>query len=181
MKRRFNSNQAVAFSAMFISFITLIIFIYQTHLMRVESHLSVMPRLDFNQVAHTTDSFAVFRYEIWNKGLGPAVIESIQVVVDDKRYDGNIQRFLEQQHPTFVQAATNKSVTNLGKGSTISEDEKIGLISLEIPVSRLSTVQSTATAFQDKTLFDIEIIYQSIYKERWKIRLNSTDSTPKAL
>ena len=60
-KKKFNADRILGISAMVISLLTLAIFIYQTDIMRVQSKLSVKPRLDFTTNQGGTDSIIVFK------------------------------------------------------------------------------------------------------------------------
>ena len=80
MKFKMNTDRVIGLSAMLIGLLTLIIFTYQTSIIRKQSRLSVTPRLVFNTIQDQKDSSITYVVEIINKGLGPAVIESINII-----------------------------------------------------------------------------------------------------
>ena len=82
MKKNFNADRIIGLSAMLISLMTLIIFLYQTNLIKKQSVLSVRPRLTFSKnidktvtVKDSTNSTTIsIRLTLRNNGLGPAII-----------------------------------------------------------------------------------------------------------
>ena len=80
-KFKWSSEKILGLTAMSISFITLIIFIYQTNLMNRQNHISILPYLDMA----TTENKEENRFELnlRNHGVGPAIIERVTV-----RYKG---------------------------------------------------------------------------------------------
>ncbi|MBT8310320.1 MAG: hypothetical protein HKO72_01275, partial [Flavobacteriaceae bacterium] len=73
MKKKFwNSERVVSFSAMFISLLTLFIFIKQTNIIERQSRLSALPYLMVETSNNSEDN--TFEIEIVNHGVGPAII-----------------------------------------------------------------------------------------------------------
>ena len=80
-----NSERVLSLSAMGISFITLIIFIYQTNLMSRQNDLAILPYL---QVSESTDyESSSYKLSLLNHGVGPAILESVIIEYSGKRYD----------------------------------------------------------------------------------------------
>ena len=69
---------------MSISFITLLIFIYQTDLMRRQNYLSILPYMDMYTSANTHDN--AFTLGLKNHGIGPAILESVHLIYKDQKY-----------------------------------------------------------------------------------------------
>ena len=72
VKINWNSERILSLSAMSISFITLIIFIYQTNLMSKQNYLSILPYLQLstsNDIEKNT-----YTLSIQNYGVGHAII-----------------------------------------------------------------------------------------------------------
>ena len=84
-KIKWNSERILSLSAMSISFITLIIFIYQTNLMNKQNYLSILPYL---QVSTSNNSEGnSYLLSIQNYGVGPAIIESVKMQYQGQEYD----------------------------------------------------------------------------------------------
>ena len=91
MKKKFwNSDKILSLSAMFISLCTLIVFIYQTELIRVEQHKSVYPYLSLSNGGSGNINY---RYILENKGIGPAVLTSIKVTDSEGKVFDDIVDF----------------------------------------------------------------------------------------
>ena len=85
LKIKWNSERILSLSAMSISFITLIIFIYQTNLMSKQNYLSILPYLQLstsNDIENKT-----YTLSIQNYGVGPAIIESVKLQYRGQEYD----------------------------------------------------------------------------------------------
>lgn len=61
--KKISTDRLLGTSAMVINVLTLIIFIYQTDIMRLQSKLSVKPRLDFTTNQGGNDSLISFQEE----------------------------------------------------------------------------------------------------------------------
>lgn len=178
MKQKFDTSKITAYAAMFISLITLVTFIYQTRLMHEQSRLSVMPRLGFNEATSHTDSSLTVQYQIWNKGLGPAIIESVSIIYQGEKIDGHFNNFLSEKFPAITELTSSNSSVYLSKGSTISEDESVTLIKMVVPSANAAAFRAILEPLVENNEIDIELIYSSIYNNRWQVNLQSSDSTP---
>lgn len=175
MKKNWNTDRILGLSAMMISLLTLIIFIYQTNIMRQQSRLSVTPRLSFNQQETTNDSIYTYRNNMINKGLGPAIVESVTIIYKGERIDMRFSDFFEKYFPRFPEFATLQSDTRLSKGSTLSQGESVNFFTLVAPLQTIDAFRDYLEVEDDALPFDIEVIYRSIYKERWKMYLHSDE------
>ena len=178
MRLKFDTDRIVSFSAIFISLITLIIFIYQTNLMRKQSKLSVLPRVSFNEVVVKNDDFQTIRLELKNKGLGPAIIESCHIVYKGKKHEPNFVQFFEDYFPQLDTILSFPSATYLDSGNTLGEKESLTLFIMQIDNDDIALFESTFSLSKRSSHFDVEIEYSSIYEEKWRIQLNSSDSEP---
>ncbi|MEL6918174.1 MAG: hypothetical protein AAFO99_10645, partial [Bacteroidota bacterium] len=121
LKMKWNSERILSLSAMGISFITLIIFIYQTNLMSRQNYLSILPYVSIstteNRAEHT------FELNLENYGVGPAIIESVTMLYDNKRYDledydNEIYKFLVSKAPE-LDSLKSVSSSTLNKGMAL--------------------------------------------------------------
>ncbi|MFD2588958.1 hypothetical protein ACFSQJ_18680 [Croceitalea marina] len=97
--KRISTDRLIGVSAMVISLLTLIIFIYQTNIMREQSKLSVKPRLDFTLNSSIQDTTLILQEVVQNKGLGPAIIDSIYFKYKEDSYEVDTEKFLKQKFP----------------------------------------------------------------------------------
>ena len=79
MKHKFKlptTDRLIGISAMIISILTLLIFIFQTHIMYKKSKLSVKPSLYISPIFKDDGTTYTLEHYVTNKGLGPAIIQS---------------------------------------------------------------------------------------------------------
>lgn len=172
-KFKLNTDKIIGLSAMLISLLTLIIFIYQTNIIREQSRLSVTPRIAFNTSLDTPDSISIFSYFIVNKGLGPAIIESIEIVYNEKRYKLDFQDFVKNVFPKFNDYGNVIQNMSLESGVTLSEKESLKFFTFKFKAEKTEAFFKYLKVKQNGKLpFDIEVIYSSIYGEKWKVNAN---------
>ncbi len=176
-KLRIKTDRILGISAMIISILTLAIFIYQTDIMRVQSKLSVKPRLDFTTVEGNNDSIIILQEVIQNKGLGPAIIDSIYFNYQGKYYPLNIEKLLKEQAPKTLEYGYLSQQATLSKGSTLLPGEEQSIFTYKIPGKHLdSLLNYLDISLEGDSPFPIEVIYTSIYEdERWKVYDNKSE------
>ncbi len=172
-KFKLNTEKTIGLSAMLISLLTLVIFIYQTNIIREQSRLSVTPRIAFNTSLDTPDSISLFSYYIVNKGLGPAIIETIEIIHENNRYKLDFQDFVKKTYPNFNDYGTIIQNMSLDPGVTLSEKENLKFFTFNFPLKKRESIFKYLKMKDEGELpFDIEVIYSSIYGEKWKVYAN---------
>ena len=171
---KFNTDRIIGLSAMLISLLTLVIFIYQTNIIRTQSKLSVTPRISFSTTQESPrDSIIHYAISIKNKGLGPAIIESVNIINENKRHPLNFPKFFTEVYPEFQKYGSIIQSMNISLGTTLSEKESIKFFTFAFHSKNLaSLMQYLGVKDGDKMPFNIEIIYSSIYGEKWKTNLH---------
>jgi hypothetical protein len=170
LKKRRNiltSDKVLSAAAIFISFLTLYIFIRQTNIIERQSHLSVMPYLNVETSNNREEnSFAI---DLINHGVGPAIIENVAIHHNGKEYDLQLSDFMNRYLPGMdsVYIINRK---DLFKGQAVRSGDAINLM----------TVGGSRRSYEDflrvmerlgKDKFDYVIQYRSIYGHRWKIHV----------
>ncbi len=173
-KIKWNSERILSLSAMSISFITLIIFIYQTNLMSKQNDLSILPYL---QVA-TSNNPAVNTYSLSlkNHGVGPAIIESVILEYEGKRYDlkdydnylFNVLISIEPELDSVVSLDTS----TLDRGIAIPANTTYLVFSVYDAENDYRLLTEKLHTIENKGL-RYEITYKSIQEERWLIHSDS--------
>lgn len=160
-KRTWNSDKIISLCAMFISICTLIVFVYQTSLVRKQQYMSVFPHVMVGHVSFATKNYQLI---LVNQGIGPAILKDIRVIYKDKVFEGDLAQFLE-----ITQHVNTDSIdfyySNIVRDMLIPANEQVVLLG------------NKGTQINGKHLFDIlhdenlrfELEYESIYGERWKI------------
>lgn len=156
-----NADKIVSISAILISLATMSIYLYQTHLIKKQQSASVMPYLRMGY-SYDEDRFEVLLY---NEGLGPAFIEEVNV------YEAN-KKFPKIDIPTYFQTEYLKKDTiylafaNVGEGMLFAAGKNITMISLK---KNIEDTEKLKQIFLNGKL-EMEVIYTSIYGEKWKVR-----------
>ncbi len=167
MNKKLLSNELlIGISAMIISLSTLIVFIYQTNLIRKQQYKSVYPHLNFVHMhSHSTD----YHFALRNQGIGPAFIQSISITDSTGKSYPSLVNYLK--NTTDKKDSILLNYTDIDVGNLIQEKQVIELIKLSNKSAELKTV-ARANMLRDKLLSDqlqLSIVYTSIYDEQWTI------------
>lgn len=174
--KKIHTDRLLGLSAMLISLLTLIIFIYQTNIMREQSKLSVKPRLDFTTNQGGNDSIIIFQQVLENKGLGPAIIDSIYFRYNGKIFPLDSENLISTELPKLLDYGYLSQHATLGRGTTLTPEEERSIYTYNLPASKLDSVLSYLNIGPDDDgPFEIEVIYTSIYEdELWKVTSNNS-------
>jgi hypothetical protein len=156
-----NADKIVSFSAILISLATMAIYLYQTHLIQKQQHASVMPyiRMGF--------SFDEDRFEmiVYNEGLGPAFIEEINIYDKGKKYPNlDIPGYFQSEY--LKKDTIYLTYSNVGVGMLFAAGKDITIIS---KLKNKKDTDKLKNIFFNEKL-EMEIIYTSIYGDKWKAR-----------
>jgi len=163
-------DRLIGFTAILISLLTLVIFIYQTNIIYKQSRLSVTPRLSFNTQFSQKDTVVTFIHILQNKGIGPAIIYSSKVELDGKEYEVDFENFFDTVYPELSEFGDFNSYSSISDGQTLTANEAKILFSYTFPMQALPKIQSyLGLSEEDDLPYNIRIRYQSIYEEAWEI------------
>ena len=177
MKLKINTDRILGISAMIISLLTLIIFIYQTNIMREQSKLSVKPRIAFSTDQSSRDSLVQIKGRILNKGLGPAIIDSIYIEYQGQPYRVDMEAFIEAEMPDLKKLGNLVMSTTLSKGNTLLAGEEITIYSFRFIANDMPEIMQTlGMENPDKAPFEFKTVYSSIYEdEKWMVSSESDE------
>ena len=171
---QWNSERILSLSAMSISFITLIIFIYQTNLMSRQNDLSILPYL---QVSESVDGeSSSYMITLRNHGVGPAILESVIIEYEGKRYD--VKDFEDNLVLLLASLASEldslrySNISTLNVGIAIPANTTYEIISVENSAKDYDILTETLYRLEGNGL-RYEITYKSIQDERWLIHNDS--------
>lgn len=153
------SDKVASFSAVLISLGTLLVFVYQTALIRQDQHMAVYPYL--NMTNQNTGS-GQYKFVLKNEGIGPAIITSVKITSPDKKV---YHDFIQYVDDVFGDDdSVNYFHSNLLEGVMIPEKETVYLI--QTGDNKESTGRKLRNLLNaDQLKFEIE--YQSVYGDKW--------------
>ena len=179
-KIKWNSDKILGISAMSISFITLIIFIYQTNLMSKQNYLSILPYLSISTSDNSEKN--TFAITLNNYGVGPGIIESVTMSYLGKNedlsdYDDELLKYLKTKAPT-LDSINAISYSTLDKGVAIPAGTEYNILTIYNSEKDYQLYKRTLEALLENGLY-FEIKYKSIQDEHWLI--NNVTQGPEKL
>jgi hypothetical protein len=188
-----DTDRIVSLTAMVIGVGSLFVILYQTHLMRQSQHASVMPHL---MIGFTSNSGGV-HVNLRNAGIGPALIEDLRIrqaageeAVDPYTFfvEGDATR---RKLPLTVDSPVPGRLIPAGEGIQMvgidarfaTEETRTRLFKELLQTFALAEVPRTwyegvGLPSDDPHRAVIEVIYASIYGDRWRIRSNNFAPEP---
>lgn len=179
LKLQWNSGRILSLTAMVISFITLIIFIYQTNLMSRQNYLSILPYLSLSTSDNSADNSYVLSLE--NYGVGPAIIEKVAIIHGGKTFDltdfdNEVYHVLKNRMPA-MDSIKSFSHSTLDKGMAIPVNTSYRILEVKNSRKDYQLLRNGLRQLLEEGLY-FEIIYRSIQNERWRIT-NDTEGPEK--
>ena len=143
-----------------ISICALLLTMYQAWATRKHNRLSVQPRLS-TQIERDVTEERVIRViaTLSNSGLGPAIIKSFEILVNDKPYLINEQSEIESLVTRNVSGHIVELRTGFfRKNHTFSKDATTELLNLKIR-------NATESTLEEIKMFHLRVNYESAYGE----------------
>jgi len=162
-------QNVIAIAVSLISVCALMVSVYQTRIMSEQRSLmheqakaSVWPRISLEvSKGHRESDYAVVDYSLIlsNEGVGPAIVTDVRVWYDDKImtnwWDVFEEFEMEDTVKTFIgYASINKSIYSA------ADEDKVMSLSDNLPLAQYF--------YKNYKNIKIEIIYESIYGDKWK-------------
>jgi hypothetical protein len=161
-----NADKIVSLSAILISLATMTIYLYQTHLIIKQQHASVMPYLMVGQSSLNDNHMVV---NLQNNGLGPAFVEKFNVYYQGKKYENcDLATFFN--HYNLKKDTIQFGYGNLVVGQLIPANKEIEILLVSNNKKEAYKLRKYFWGM-DKPI-ELEIIYSSIYGEKWRMRGN---------
>jgi hypothetical protein len=188
-----DTDRILSLTAMVIGVGSLCVILYQTHLMRQSQHASVMPYL---MIGFTSNSGGV-HINLRNAGIGPALIDDVRIRdATGERATDPYTFFLEadpirRKLPLTVDSAVPGRLIPAGEGLQmvgvdgrfLTDDTRAVMFKDLLQTFDLTEVprnwyEGVGLPAADPRRSVIEVVYSSIYGDRWRIRSNSFAPEP---
>lgn len=176
-KINWSAEKVMSISALFISAISLFALFYQLNLAREENELirkqqsaSVLPHLGY-WYSNSSEGFKII---FGNKGVGPAFIKKVDMVLDDSIHFSTSDLLFRH---VFSNAKGLDSVqysnSTLAKGYVLPANEK-----MEVIVIKNRKGIKIFKDYMDAHKLDFSIFYEDVYGTRWKLGYSQGFSVP---
>ena len=152
--RTVSSEMLIAVFAIIISVSTLVVYIYQSNLMKQQQKMSVWPHLTYGP-SWGADYLNVI---LINRGIGPAIIENVNIEFDGQTLEGIHQ--IMDMIPDSLKSTFNYS--SIWPGMVVMSGEDIEMLRIREP----NTVSYLMNAITDNRIL-IQICYRSVYGDTW--------------
>ena len=167
MKKKFwNADKFLSLFAVLLSVGTLVVFIYQTNLVRKQQYASVFPYLE---MGFHNRGYEQMKYVLTNVGVGPALIEKVEIKHSKGRYDGRFSDFLIELTKREGADSIYYSYSDISVGKMLPAGSSIELISCHDRYSSERVLDLI-----DQYQVELNITYASVYGEQWYISSNTS-------
>lgn len=182
---KIKTDKASTLFALVVSLGTLFIILYQTKLIgkqfelqRQQQYASVLPYLTI----YNTSINSKYTFEVENNGIGPAFIEEINIHYKDTIYKNHDLRdffnvVIRKEDSLFFKH-NDIGHSNLSKGMLIPANSKRSTISMG---SYYTKTEQNRMRYWLNNQIKTEIIYSSVYGEKWRIIYPSLNITPEKI
>lgn len=177
MKKKtfWSADRIVTVLAISISLFTLIVFARQTSIIEKQSRMSVLPYLNMEIGYNPDEDFITLTLN--NYGVGPAIIEEMNISYKGETYKMDFARFL--QNDFFrTDSITVLASASIDEGLAIPAGTERVAVKFGGSGDRYIKTEKFFRKLE-RNAFDYEIIYRSIYNDLWRIQ--STDDIPEQL
>lgn len=163
--KKWSSDRWLSLVAIIASLGTLFTIVYQTELIRKQQYASVLPYLEMWN-SNPGREGETYKYILKNNGIGPAFIKEVIIHYEDSAY------LVDPAHFTYniikpKDSIKNYFYSNIKKGTLIPAGDKMELIGVSKDTINAPILKKW---FSNQEIIQVEIIYESIYEERWSAR-----------
>ncbi len=160
-------NTLLALTALFVSIVTLVIFIRQTNIMDEQSRRSVMPYLIIEWNSSEADTLISIRLE--NHGIGPAIISRRTFFYQGETHDMEFNEFLLEYIPEMKDVRIISS-SSVEPGFSIPAGDHREIITVGGNIESYQKFQKIMAHLTEGSDFNYDIRYESIYEDAWLLQ-----------
>lgn len=160
-KIRIKKELSISIAATIVSLCALATTIYQTHILKQQQYAAVWPRLE---IQHTwNNSNNIYKLKIENTGIGPAIIQTVQIKYNSKVFHdfGDLALEISKVH-NLNNDDSYWDKTDLLPETVLPQQREKQLLF----IGDKNHVESFVNALDS---IQVSIIYKSLYGEAWKI------------
>ncbi|MDW3192643.1 MAG: hypothetical protein R8G66_09760 [Cytophagales bacterium] len=174
MSSKWSTDRIVSISAIVVSLSTLLVIIYQTHLMGKAQRAAVMPYLEV-RLSLRGDRQVIM---VNNTGIGPAMIKEVRIITPDSTFVGEPFAFAKKLVDVSIDFDWYSTDLVL-PGRLIIASQSISAFSHSVVGNRGNFISDTFRfPYDPQGWAVIEVTYASIYGDQWVSR--SDQLTPES-
>lgn len=173
-KKKISADRIVSISAILMSLMTLVVLIVQTNMIRHQQRNSVYPHLMMGNQGYGGANFA---YIMTNSGIGPAIIESVEINYQDSIYQMDLPSFFFN-HIEGSDTLSDVLHSNIYPGMLIPAEKTINFFEVDNNLESAISLMKALEKLQEEE-FEMVITYKSIYEDKWQ--LSTETGTPEPL
>ncbi len=151
LKYKINYELVVAISALVISLFTVVIYIYQAQIMSEQHKDSVWPYVFSGKSINNNDGLSI---KVYNKGIGPAIIKSVQVDIQGTSYES----WRSLMH-SFNLDTLNFYCSNV-EGTVLSPKEEMSIFGVD-------SYREARLVWKELQELRVRVTYCSIHDDCW--------------
>lgn len=166
-KKFWSTEKVVSFSAILISLFSFVALVYQTNLMRLEQQLTreaeLKSKMPYLMIANKNYGGPNYAIALFNKGLGPAIIDSFSIIVEDSVYQMDLATYFLEVVPEIADI-DRLYYSNLLPGQLLPAGEEMELVGINNAQEATNELLRVIEKGPD---INYRLIYRSVYDERW--------------
>lgn len=160
------TSDLIASGAAIVALFAMLATFWQVKIARDHNKLSVMPHLDAAFYAFPNEPF---RITLFNNGLGPAIVRSFHLSVDDTEYSHVHPVPSDDLRKILEKSGHNLNLTIVGYGTPIRADAEITVVQSLAPPE--SAQQFTVFKAFGRRL-GLRVVYASLYGDEREMRIS---------
>ena len=172
--KKFDTPLIIALFAVLISFISVLLGYKETTILEEQQSLlfqqqgaSVWPFLEHSPDFNIFKTYATFKYNVTNKGIGPAIVDDVDYTYKNIAITSHgLGLELEKEYPNLsIQQTRNANLSN----KVLAPGELINVITIRITPKENIEVSLIDVLIKISEEYKLTYCYCSVYGECWKV------------
>jgi hypothetical protein len=161
LKKTWNVDKILSVSAIVVSTCALVVSILQTRIMQTQQEKSVWPHVGwYIKSGWQSDSTGSFSIKVVNKGIGPALIKDVTLVLDGQKYGSDQLRVVIEK--IGQQAISNVREEQCAQ-TVLLPNDTLTYFEVANEKQAYDIAKIFAKNYEGKTRLDIIIQYSDVY------------------
>lgn len=172
--KRIDPNLVIALGVLITSFAALFVYIRQTNIMSEQSRIlleqtksNAWPHISLDMwIGDRNGEIVTYKYLVQNKGIGPAIIESVKISYEDTYIESWSEFYQVIQVPDSI--VISQSTQNI-HARVLAANESISVVDWSTSEGLNDNTDLAMYIFERAEKIKIEICYKSIHDDTWTV------------